>query len=131
MKYKIHLSFWLFIVILFVLAIFYFLYQYAIHSPYKISSEVAKILIKNNKIDLILDVRTEVERNSLGFYPGSINISTNNLATMMPKMYPNKNNLIIIYCNSGQRARNATEILHKLGYLNTMYIATTYSSLMN
>ena len=131
MKNKNTFSFWLFIVILIFLAIGYILYQYAINSPFKISPDVAKILIKNNKIDLILDVRTEIERKTLGFYPSSVNIPTNDLATMMPKMYPNKNNLIIVYCNSGQRARNATEVLHKLGYLNAMYIATTYSSLLN
>jgi len=131
MKSKRFFSFWLFVAILLVLAIIYFLYQYAVNSPFKISPEVAKILIKNNKIDIILDVRTEIERNSLGFYPGSVNISTNDLETMMPKMYPNKNNLIIVYCNSGQRARNATEILRHLGYINTMYIATSYSSLLN
>jgi len=99
------------------------------NSPYRVSSEVAKILIKNNKLDLILDVRTPVEVTALGAYPGSVNIQSSDLEKMMPKMYPNKNNFILIYCNSGQRARNATEKLHDLGYINTIYIASGPSSL--
>jgi hypothetical protein len=37
------------------------MYQYAIDSPYRINSDYAKKLIQDNKIDLILDVRTNLE----------------------------------------------------------------------
>ena len=98
-------------------------------SPYRISSEKAKELLQNNQIDLILDVRTDVERRTLGFYPGSIHIQSADLEDRMPIEYPNKDINILAYCNSGQRARIATEKLHSLGYKNAVYIATTYKSL--
>jgi len=108
----------------------YYLYLYAVSSPYRISSETAKNLIKDGKIDLILDVRTDLERTTLGFYPGSVHIQSSDLEKLMPNQYPNKQIKILAYCNSGQRARMATEKLHDLGYTNSVYIATTYVSLL-
>ena len=121
-------------IILFLLVIlglfFYLMYRYAIDSPYRINSGYAKQLIKQGKIDLILDVRTKLEHSSLGFYPGSVHIQSSELDELMPKYYPDKNIRILAYCNSGQRARIATEKLHALGYVNAVYIATTYLSLL-
>ena len=118
------------ILLVIVLIIFlYYAYRYAMDSPYRISSEKAKELLQNNQIDLILDVRTDVERRTLGFYPGSIHIQSADLEDRMPIEYPNKDINILAYCNSGQRARIATEKLHSLGYKNAVYIATTYKSL--
>ena len=39
----------------------YGLYSYAVDSPHRISSEDAKARIQNHQIDLILDVRTDLE----------------------------------------------------------------------
>ena len=113
----------------FLVAVLYFLYRYAMDSPYRISTEDAKNRIKNNKIDLILDVRTDAELSLLGFYPGSVHIQSADLDKKMGLDYPDKNIRILAYCNSGQRARAATEKLHKLGYVNALYIATPYQSL--
>ena len=98
-------------------------------SPYRISTEDAKNLIKNNKIDLILDVRTDAEVRLLGVYPGSVHIQSADLEKRMNFEYPDKNIHILAYCNSGQRARAATEKLKALGYKNALYIATPYQSL--
>jgi len=117
------------IVILLVLILIIFLYRYAMDSPFRISSEVAKELLQNGKIDLVLDVRTNLERNTLGYYPGSVHIPSSDLEERMPSEYPDKNINIIAYCNSGQRARIATEKLHELGYTNSAYIASTYGTL--
>jgi phage shock protein E len=116
--------------LLFIIIFIYYMYQYAISSPYLISSKKAKGLIRNKKIDIVLDVRTDIERDTLGFYPGSIHIQSSELEKKMVSKYPNRNLRIIVYCNTGQRARMATEILHKLGYKNAMYISTTYLSLI-
>ena len=107
-----------------------FLYIYAIYSPYRISSEDAKMKITKKEIDLILDVRTDLERNTLGVYPGSIHIQSSDLEYIMPIKYPNKNIRILSYCNTGHRARLATEKLHKLGYKNAMYISSSYKTLL-
>ena len=119
------------ILVIFVFLIFvYFSYQYAVSSKYRVSSEKAKEMIKDKKIDIVLDVRTDIERNTLGYYPGSIHIQSSELEKRMKNEYPNKNLHIIVYCNTGHRARMATEKLHDMGYKNTMYISSTYDSLM-
>ncbi len=112
-----------------ILVVLGFLYYYAISSPHKISSARASELIQTGKADVILDVRTDVERNTLGYYPGSIHIQSADLARVMPAKFPNKNITIIAYCNTGQRSRNAVDILHSLGYTNAYYIIGTYTTL--
>ncbi len=106
------------------------LYNYSISSPNRISSKIGKMLIKNNKIDIILDVRTKLERDSIGFYPNSVHIPASDLETEFINKYPNKNIFILAYCNTGQRARKAVEKLEKLGYMNVMYISGIYTELL-
>lgn len=43
--------------------------------------------------------------------------------------YPNKDIRIIVYCNTGHRARMATEKLQSMGYKNATYISSTYRTL--
>ena len=118
------------LVIIFLIAFLYFSYQYAVSSKYIVSSEKAKQMIMDKKIDLVLDVRTDAERSMLGYYPGSKHIQSADLEKRMPSEYPNKDIHIISYCNTGHRAKMATDKLHQLGYKNAMYIASTYTSLM-
>jgi phage shock protein E len=118
------------LVIFVFIAFIYFSYQYAVSSKYRISSEKAKEMIMDNKIDVVLDVRTEAERNTLGYYDGSTHIQGSDLEKRMRNEYPNKDLRIIIYCNTGRRARIAADKLHKMGYKNTMYISSPYGSLM-
>jgi rhodanese-related sulfurtransferase len=105
-------------------------YLYATDSPYRISAKDAKHRIQQGKIDLILDVRTLLERNTLGFYPGSVHIQSSDLEKMMPNLYPNKQIRILAYCNTGHRARMATDKLHALGYINAVYISSQYQNLL-
>lgn len=118
----------LLILLLLILAIFIF-YKYQ-DSPYKISPDEAKKLIKNKEFDFILDVRTDSERNTFGFYPGSVNINISELERRFPSEFPNKNLHILVYCKSGRRARIATEKLQQLGYKNVKYITAPYTSLL-
>jgi phage shock protein E len=117
-------------VLVVLMVIIFYMYQYAIDSSHRIDSSEAKKRIQNKEVDLILDVRTNLEVQTLGFYPGSVHIQSADLEKEMPKKYPNKDIRIIAYCNSGQRSRIATEKLHALGYNNATYIATTYLSLL-
>lgn len=105
-------------------------YQYAVSSKYRVSSEQAKEMIKDKKIDVVLDVRTNVERDTLGYYPGSVHIQSADLEKRMMNEYPNTNVHIIVYCNTGHRARMAVEKLQGLGYKNAMYMSSTYRSLL-
>jgi len=105
-------------------------YLYATDSIHRISSQEAKRRIQSGKIDVILDVRTNVEQSTLGFYPGSVHIPSADIERMIPNRYPNKQTRILVYCNTGHRARMATDKLHALGYKNAVYISSGYTSLM-
>jgi rhodanese-related sulfurtransferase len=122
---------WYLVIVFFIIVFIYFSYQYAVSSKYIVSSEKAKKMIMDKKIDVVvLDVRTDAERDMLGYYPGSKHIQSADLEKRMSTEYPNKDIRIISYCNTGHRARMATEKLHELGYKNAMYISSTYESLM-
>ena len=84
--------------------------------------------IENNSIDVVLDVRTDLEYN-LGHYPGALHIPTSKLAFEFPREVSDKEANILVYCNTGQRSRKAAETLHAMGYKNTRYIAGPYWSL--
>lgn len=92
-----------------------------------ISSEKAKEMLINKNIDLVIDIRTKLEYN-LGHYPNAINIPVTSISKDSTKDI-NKNQHILVYCNTGQRARKASEMLNKLGFNNVYYIAGTYRSI--
>ncbi len=108
----------------------YLLYRYAQDSDYRISAHTAKQLIAAKAFDVILDVRTDLERETLGSYPGSTHIQSADLEHLMPNLFPDQKIRILVYCNTGQRARKATEILHAMGYKNAVYISSGHKSLM-
>lgn len=110
--------------------IVYYLYDLATNSKYRISSETAKQLLKDNKFDVVLDVRTELERNTLGSYPNSVHIQSADLEKEMPSRYPDTSIRILVYCNTGHRARLATDKLHALGYTNSVYISSGHTSIL-
>lgn len=106
------------------------LYKYAIDSPFRITAEDAKQRIAEKKIDLVLDVRTQMERDTLGLYPNSLHIPSADLETKAAEAIPHKNTRILVYCNTGQRARLATEKLRGMGYKNTFYISGPHTSIL-
>lgn len=115
--------------IIFIISSFYYTYS----GKKLITNSKAKNLINNNKIDYIIDVRTKFEWN-LGHYKNKnvkvINIPINNINYLnITKNIPNNNSYIIVYCNTGQRARLAVNKLNKLGYNNVYYISSTYKFL--
>jgi phage shock protein E len=108
----------------------YLLHKYAQDSDYRISNQTAKQLLASNGFDVVLDVRTNLERETLGNYPGSTHIQSGDLEHLMPNLFPDQKIRILVYCNTGQRARRATDILHAMGYKNTVYISGSHKSIM-
>lgn len=106
------------------------LYKYAIDSPYRITAEEARQRLSEKKVDLVLDVRTQMERDTLGLYPNSVHIPSADLDTKAAEAIPHKNTRILVYCNTGQRARLATEKLREMGYKNTFYISGPHTSIL-
>jgi rhodanese-related sulfurtransferase len=111
------------------LGVIAFVIYYTFSSPYKITSEKAKRLLSEGKIDLVLDVRTKMEYD-LGHYPEALHIPTATLSEQVETMIPEKETSILIYCNTGQRSRWATDVLKKKGYKNVLYITEPYWSLL-
>jgi phage shock protein E len=109
----------------------YQLYMIAMDSPHRISSADARKRLAEHKVDLVLDVRTEAERKALGFFPRSIHMPRDRLESDFSRAFPDMSIRVLIYCNTGQRARLATDTLHSMGYTNTKYITGTHLSLMN
>jgi rhodanese-related sulfurtransferase len=118
----------LFVSIVFGVAIVVFAYgyMYSISSPYYVSASEGKAGIAQKRYNIVLDVRTPIERASLGYYPGSIHIPVSELRERIVREIPDKRTTILIYCNTGQRARKAAELLNTLGYKNVHYIATSH-----
>jgi phage shock protein E len=105
-------------------------YFYAIGSPYRVSAETARAKLRSKQYDVVLDVRTQVERDTLGFYPNSVHIPSGDLETSITKLFPEKHTRFLLYCNTGQRARRATEIMKGLGYTDVEYILGGPGSLL-
>ena len=121
---------WAVVVVVLIAAAVVALYVYARSSPYLITADEAKRRIAAREITTVLDVRTNAERATLGAYPNSIHIPAALLAERAPIAIPDKAAAILVYCNTGQRARAATERLRAMGYMNVVYIATSHASIM-
>ena len=118
------------LILMIVFAAGLFAYNYAVNSPFRISSKEAKRRIKAKEVAAVLDVRTDLERETLGSYPNSVHIQSADLEREMPTRYPDKTTHFVVHCNTGHRARMATEKLQHMGYVNAAYISGTHLSLM-
>lgn len=121
---------WCIIFILLFIILGIYAYRYAIDSPYRIEASEAKNRIASGDVDVILDVRTLLEKNTLGYYPGSLHIPAGELEERVDEEIPVKSTRILVYCNTGQRARAAVEKLRKYGYMNVAYISGSHKSIM-
>ena len=66
---------------------------------------------------IILDVRTPEEFTEKHI-PGAINIPNETIRTAEIPELPDKDQLILVYCRSGNRSKQASEKLATLGYTN-------------
>jgi len=81
-------------------------------------SEFEKIRLKA----LIIDVRDNWEHQELKKLPNSINIPFLELVNEPEKFIKNKNQLVITYCNFGNRSGKAAKFLREKGYLQTFVL---------
>lgn len=66
---------------------------------------------------IILDVRTDVEFAE-GHIPGAILIPDYEIKKRAEEILTDKDQLILVYCRSGRRSKNAASDLADLGYTN-------------
>lgn len=73
--------------------------------------------MENESGYIILDVRTEQEYES-GHIPNAICIPNESIGDSAPKQLPDKSQLILIYCRSGRRSKQAAQKFADMGYTN-------------
>lgn len=83
----------------------------------QISMDEAVAMMKRESGYIILDVRRPDEY-ATGHIPNAINVPNENIGTDEISQLPNKDQLIMVYCRSGRRSKEAAEKLVKLGYTN-------------
>ena len=83
----------------------------------QISMDEATAVMKSEKDYIILDVR-RTDEYAEGHIPGAINVANESIGTAEIPELPNKAQLILVYCRSGRRSKEAAEKLVKLGYTN-------------
>ena len=83
----------------------------------QITMEEAVTMMEEETEYIILDVRT-AEEYSEKHIPGAINIANESIGTEDIPELPDKEQLILVYCRSGNRSKQASEKLVKLGYTN-------------
>lgn len=82
-----------------------------------IDMETAKQMMANDDGHVIVDVRSQEEYNE-GHIPGAIVIPNESIGTEQPKELPDLNQVILVYCRSGNRSRQASQKLADMGYTN-------------
>ena len=87
----------------------------------RISMDEAKTLMEKEEGYILLDVRTKGEYE-IGYIPGAINIPLSGIDEKIISFLPDKSQMILVYCRSGNRSREASDKLSKLGYSNVLEI---------
>ena len=83
----------------------------------QISVDEAVAMMAEETGYIILDVR-RADEFAAGHIPGAINVANESIGTDEIPELPDKNQLIMVYCRSGRRSKEAAEKLVKLGYTN-------------
>ena len=85
----------------------------------QISQEEALAMMDSEEGYIILDVRT-AEEFAQGHIPDALNIPVETIGATPPEGLPDKDQLIMVYCRSGNRSKQASEKLVDLGYSNVV-----------
>ena len=83
----------------------------------QISMNDAVTMMEEGSGYIILDVRTS-EEFADKHIPGAINVPNEIIETEALSQLPDKDQLILVYCRSGNRSKQASEKLVALGYTN-------------
>src|SRR3954469_7099513 len=71
---------------------------------------------------LIIDVRDKLEHQTLKVFPNSVNIPYHDLIAEPEKYIFDKNKLVIVYCNFGNRSSKVVNFLRNQGYLRVLVL---------
>ena len=83
----------------------------------QINMDEAVTMMAQETSYIILDVR-RADEFAEGHIPGAINVANESIGTDEIPELPDKKQLMMVYCRSGRRSKEAAEKLVKLGYTN-------------
>ena len=83
----------------------------------QITQEKAKEMMQADDGHIIVDVRRQDEYDS-GHIPDAILIPNESIDKEQPKELPDLDQIILIYCRSGRRSKEASQKLADMGYTN-------------
>ncbi len=83
----------------------------------QIDQETAKEMMLRDDGHVIVDVRRQDEYDT-GHIPGAILIPNESIGTEMPAQLPDLQQIILVYCRSGNRSKQAAQKLFNIGYVN-------------
>lgn len=83
----------------------------------QVTTEEAVNIMQTEENYVILDVRTAQEFAS-GHIPGAVLLPNETIGTEDIPLLPDKHQLVLVYCRSGNRSKQAAEKLAQLGYTN-------------
>jgi rhodanese-related sulfurtransferase len=89
------------------------------HTYRQISMDEAVTMMAEESGYIVLDVRRPDEF-AAGHIPNAINVPNESIGTSEIPELPDKDQLIMVYCRSGRRSKEAAEKLVKLGYTNVV-----------
>ena len=87
------------------------------HTFEQITQEEAKQIMDTEKGYVILDVR-EQEEYDAGHIPNAICYPYTSIDETFSEIYPDKSQLFLVYCRSGNRSKIGAQTLADLGYTN-------------
>ena len=83
----------------------------------QITQEEAKQIMDTTNGYIFLDTRTQEEYDQ-SHIPGALLIPHTEIADRAADELPDKDQVILVYCRSGNRSKQASEVLAELGYTN-------------
>ncbi|HPB17843.1 MAG: rhodanese-like domain-containing protein [Clostridia bacterium] len=83
----------------------------------QISAEEAKEIMDQQSGYIILDVRTKEEYDQ-GHIPNAVLLPNETIGTSKIDLLSDKDQMILVYCRSGNRSKQAASKLVNLGYTN-------------
>lgn len=79
-------------------------------------SDMQKMLRENKNI-IVVDVRTRDEY-MFNHLSGAINVPLQEISQKIERFVPNKDDIVIVYCEYGGRSKKALNKMNKMGYVN-------------
>ena len=81
----------------------------------QISQDEAKAMMAEDDGHIVLDVRRQDEYDA-GHIPGAVCLPNESIGTEPPAELPDRDQIILVYCRSGNRSKQAAQKLQEMGY---------------